>query len=157
MYLAGPSGFNDAGLLWHNTVLLPRVREAGLLPLDPWADQSAVNDVLKRLPWGVERRRLLAEANLTQARLDLEMVRTCAAVLACLDGPQVDDGTSIEIGYAHHAHKLIVGLRTDIRCSSDNEAAMVNLMVETCVVDSGGIVTRDVDAAVEHVRAKLFD
>src|SRR4051812_16702346 len=34
VYLAGPSGFNDAGRLWHETVLLPRVRDAGLLPLD---------------------------------------------------------------------------------------------------------------------------
>jgi nucleoside 2-deoxyribosyltransferase len=156
VYLAGPSGFNDAGRLWHSEVLLPKVRAAGLVPLDPWADQSALEDVVGTMPWGAERRARLSEANLDQGRLDLDMVLTCAAVLACLDGPQVDDGTAIEIGYAHHAGKLIVGLRTDIRVSSDNEGAMVNLMIETCVVDSGGIMTRDVDDAVEHIRERLI-
>ena len=154
VYLAGPSGFNDAGRLWHDTVLVPKVVAAGLLPLDPWADQSVLGEILE-MPWGTDRRALLCEANLEQGRLDLAMVTNCAAILACLDGPQVDDGTSVEIGYGHHAGKLIVGLRTDIRCSSDNEGAMVNLMIETCVVDSGGMLTRDVDEAVDFIRTKL--
>lgn len=155
VYLAGPSGFNDAGLLWHNKVLVPKVRAAGLIPLDPWADQSILEAVLSQ-PEGARRKKRLKKANLEQGRLDLEMVRTCAAVLATLDGAQVDDGTAVEIGYAHGAGKLIVGLRTDIRVASDNEAAMVNLMIETCVEDSGGIMTRVTDDAVEFVRKALL-
>jgi len=155
VYLAGPSGFNAAGILWHQTVLIPAVEKAGLLPLDPWADQSVLDEVLK-LPWGARRKKRLERANLDQGRLDLEMVRTCAAVLACLDGPQVDDGTAVEIGYAHHAGKLIVGLRTDIRTASDNEGTLVNLMVETCARDSGGKVTRKMDEAIGIIRAALL-
>lgn len=156
VYLAGPAGFNESGMLWHNTVLLPKVVAAGLVPLDPWADQSGITDILA-LPLGARRTTRLARANLEQGRLDLEMVETSAAVLACLDGPQVDDGTAVEIGYAHRAGKLIVGLRTDIRRTSDNEAALVNLMIETCVIGSGGIMTANTDAAVEHVRSQLLD
>jgi nucleoside 2-deoxyribosyltransferase len=156
VYLAGPSGFNDAGRLWHNSVLVPKVEAAGLIPLDPWADQSALDEILSTMPWGAKRRKVLATANLVQGRLDLEMVRVCAAVLATLDGPQVDDGTSVEIGYAHHAGKLIVGLRTDIRRTADNEAALVNLMIETCVADSNGIMTDSVDEAVGHIARALL-
>ena len=155
VYLAGPSGFNAAGLMWHNQVLVPKVRAAGLIPLDPWADQSVLEEILSQ-PWGVTRRKRLRKANLQQGRLDLEMVNTCAAVLASLDGPQVDDGTAVEIGYAHRAGKMIVGLRTDLRIASDNEGAMVNLMIETCIEDSGGILTRDTDEAVDHVRKTLL-
>lgn len=156
VYLAGPSGFNDAGRLWHEEVLIPAVVAAGLIPLDPWADPSAIEEIVKAHPWGAERRALLKEANLAQGRLDLEMVDRCAAVLALLDGAQVDDGTALEIGYAHRAGKPIVGLRTDIRCAADNEGSSVNLMIETCVHDSGGIMAHDVKSAVDHVRSKLI-
>ena len=156
VYLAGPSGFNAAGLLWHNSILVPATWEAGLIALDPWKDQSALHDVLTSMPWGPERKAVLEQANLVQGRLDLAMVDAGAAVLASLDGPVVDDGTAVEIGYAHARGKLIVGLKTDIRKSSDNEAALVNLMIETCVADSGGIMTDDVDEAIAHVAKVLL-
>jgi nucleoside 2-deoxyribosyltransferase len=151
VYTAGPSGFFDAGLLWHNTVLVPALEAAGLLVLDPWADQSALAEILSTMPFGAERKAALEQANLVQGRLDLAMVDACAVVLACLDGPVVDDGTAIEIGYAHKAGKVILGLRTDIRIASDNEGSRVNLMIETCVVDSGGLMTASVDEAVSFL------
>lgn len=156
VYLAGPSGFFEAGRLWHDTVLVPTVVAAGFIPLDPWADQSAIEPIIRTYEFGPRRRDLLRSANLEQGRLDLLMVDRCAAVLASLDGPQVDDGTAVEIGFAHHAGKLIVGLRTDMRKASDNEGSDVNLMIETCVLDSGGIMTSSLDEAVACLRQKLF-
>lgn len=49
-----------------------------------------------------------------------------------------------------------MGLRTDTRKTSDNEGSDVNLMVETCVLDSGGIMTSSLDEAVACLRQKLF-
>ena len=157
VYLAGPSGFSDSGLLWHNTVLMPKVVAAGLIAVDPWDDQSAIAEIMGRLPWGEERRNELVVANLIKGRQDLAMVDSAAGMLACLDGQDVDSGTALEIGYAHKGGKLIVGLRTDIRISSDNEGSQVNLMIETCALDSGGIITSSVDEAVEFLASKLVN
>jgi len=47
-------------------------------------------------------------------------------VVAILDGPDVDAGTCVEIGYAYAHGKPIIGVRTDFRASEDRG---VNLMV----------------------------
>jgi nucleoside 2-deoxyribosyltransferase len=47
-------------------------------------------------------------------------------VIAVLDGPDVDSGTCIEIGYAYAKKKPVIGVRTDFRASEDRG---VNLMV----------------------------
>jgi nucleoside 2-deoxyribosyltransferase len=155
VYLAGPSGFFAAGLLWHNTVVVPRIAAAGLVPKDPWADQSAVTGVLEAMDFGPERRTALRAANLVQGRYDLRLIRESEAILASLDGPDVDSGTAVEIGYGHAKGLLIVGLRTDIRNSGDNEGSTVNPMIETCVADSGGILTDSLDAAVTFIADRL--
>lgn len=48
------------------------------------------------------------------------------ALLCILDGPDVDSGTCIEMGYAYACKKPIIGVRTDLRSSEDKGT---NLMV----------------------------
>jgi len=43
----------------------------------------------------------------------LESIRKSDAVVAILDGPDVDAGTCVEIGYAYANKKPIIGIRTD--------------------------------------------
>ena len=63
-----------------------------------------------------------------------------------LDGVDVDSGTAAEIGYGFAKGKKIVGYRGDLRLSSDNEGAIVNLQVEYFIRASGGtIINRLVD------------
>jgi nucleoside 2-deoxyribosyltransferase len=155
VYLAGPSGFFEAGLLWHNTVLVPKVKQAGLFPFDPWADQSAITTIQDTMEFGADRRSALHSANLRQGRYDLEMIDRSTAILASLDGVDVDSGTALEIGYGFGRGLLIVGLRTDVRLSGDNEGSSVNLMIETCIADSGGILTRSLDEAVDYLAQRL--
>jgi nucleoside 2-deoxyribosyltransferase len=50
------------------------------------------------------------------------------AVVAVLDGVDVDTGVAFEMGYAHAIGKPIVGLKTDHRSFSKLES--VNLMLE---------------------------
>jgi nucleoside 2-deoxyribosyltransferase len=156
-YLAGPSGFFEAGLYWHNTVVVPKVRQAGLVPKDPWADQSAIATIMESMEFGPERRAALHGANLDQGRYDLKLIDESEAILASLDGPDVDSGTALEIGYGFAKGLLIVGLRTDIRLCSDNEGSVVNLMIETCVADSGGIVTHSLDEAIAFLVSRLLN
>lgn len=56
----------------------------------------------------------------------LRSIDAADIVLAILDGPDVDAGTCVEIGYAYAKKKRIIGIRTDFRSSEDKG---VNLMV----------------------------
>jgi nucleoside 2-deoxyribosyltransferase len=81
---------------------------------------------------GARNRRLLADA---------------AAVLAVLDGPDVDSGTAAEIGWAAACGLPVIGLRTDFRLA-EHEAAPVNLQVEDFILTSGGVLVPSLAAAV---------
>ncbi len=155
VYLAGPSGFFEAGLQWHRNVVIPAVVGAGLAVKDPWSGPTPILDVLQRMDFGLERRAALREANLTQGRYDLGLIDESEAVLASLDGQDVDSGTALEIGYGFARGLLIVGLRTDVRRCSDNEGCTVNLMIEACIVDSGGILTDSLADAVAFLADRL--
>jgi len=56
----------------------------------------------------------------------MKSIIKCDVVVAVLDGPDVDSGTCVEIGYAYANKKPIIGVRTDFRASEDRG---VNLMV----------------------------
>ncbi len=85
---------------------------------------------------------------------DWDGLSTADAVLAVLDGPQVDDGTACEIGifYAlmlwNTTKKGIVGLLTDLRGTRGEEGHGLNLFVQGCV-EAGGAIVNDVDAAAK--------
>jgi len=59
-------------------------------------------------------------------RYCIESINVADIMLCILDGPDVDSGTCIEMGYAYAKHKWIIGVRTDSR---DSEDRGVNLMV----------------------------
>jgi nucleoside 2-deoxyribosyltransferase len=62
--------------------------------------------------------------NICRARLDHSNV-----VVAILDGPDPDSGTSWECGYAYAKGIPILGLRTDFRFGGDDGEVGVNLML----------------------------
>ena len=144
VYLAGPAGFTDAGRLHHREVIVPSVTAAGFGVLDPWAIQDPLEQVSSR------------ESNHRIGRRNAELIRGCAAVLAVLDGADVDSGTAAEIGYAAALHRPVVGLRTDTRCSGDNAASLVNLQVEWFIHESGGTLTTTLTDAVAELRRILI-
>ena len=148
IYVASPLGFTDAGRLYSNTVLLPAVRGAGFEPLDPWTVSPEIARVFALEPGDPERARLLGDTNRLVGRRNAEMIRDAAGVLAILDGDDVDSGTAAEIGYAAALPRPVVGVRTDLRTTGDNEATLVNLQVEWFIVDSGGRLTTSLDDAL---------
>ena len=61
-------------------------------------------------------------------RSNLAALAKADAVVAVCDGPQVDDGTAWEIGYAYARNIHIYGLRTDSRIGQHADEP-VNLMI----------------------------
>ena len=153
LYLAGPLGFTEPGRRYHDGVVLPAVIAAGFTPLDPWAVDSEILEVFA-LPIGDPARlAALPAVNRTIGRRNAELIQQCAAVLAILDGNDVDSGTAAEIGYAAALAKPVVGLRTDFRPSGDNEATVVNLQVEWFIEASGGAIEPSLDLALARLSA----
>ena len=89
---------------------------------------------------------------------DLEGVRSASAVLAWLDGTQVDDGTAVEIGIFTQLcatdpsrYKGIIGLCTDLRMVRRRGVAPgdgINLFVAGAI-QSVGEITWSVDEAID--------
>lgn len=155
VYLAGPLGFTKAGAAYHGDVVVPQMRAAGFEVLDPWDLPAELLEVFELPKDSSVRRARLADTNRAVGRRNAELIRDAHGVLAVLDGTDVDSGTAAEIGYAAALGKPIVGLREDLRITGDNEATLVNLQVEWFIVDSGGSLTTDLDAAISALTALL--
>jgi nucleoside 2-deoxyribosyltransferase len=147
VYLASPLGFTAAGRYWYEQVLLPALARHGLTALDPWTNGTLLAHALT-LPPGVGRDVALRTASREVASRNFAMVRNADAMLAVLDGTDVDSGTSAEMGYAFALDLPVFALRTDTRSSGDHDLAYVNLQVEECVHGSGGIIGTEVDAVL---------
>lgn len=63
---------------------------------------------------------------------DIQALKTSDAVVAVLDGVDVDTGVAYEMGYAKALGKPIIGLKTDYRTFSRIEE--VNLMLEAPLI-----------------------
>jgi nucleoside 2-deoxyribosyltransferase len=144
VYVASPLGFSEPTRSWYAGVLLPAVRAVGLEPLDPWTG----SEIAQALTWpaGPERTAMLADANRVTGARNAELIQRSAGVLAVLDGVDVDSGTAAEIGYAAALGKPVIGWRSDLRQTGDNEATVVNLQVEHFLAAP---VQRDLAAALE--------
>ena len=137
VYLASPLGFSEPGRLWSAQVLLPAIISADLEPADPW---SKPGTELSGAPMTID-------ANMAIGRANEEMIRASDAMLALLDGTEVDSGTAAELGFAYAIGLPIVGLRTDFRIAIDNPAARANIQLEFWIRESGGDIVASLDEA----------
>ena len=148
VYVASPLGFSEPGRHYLNQVLHPRLVAAGWTVLDPWEDQTGVVAETLAVPPGPDRREALMRMSRAIGECNRSLLAEAAAVLAILDGPDVDSGTAAEVGWAAAHHVPVVGLRSDFRLC-DHEAAPVNLQVEDFVLVSGGRIVTGLDEAIK--------
>lgn len=148
--MASPLGFSEA-----TRPYLAEVHEAlngaGLEPLDPWANSEQVAAALQSaevLDNAQERRRQLARLDFEIGEHNLALLEAADAVLAILDGPDVDSGTAAEVGFAAARGTLVVGLRSDVRQTGENDGCIVNLQVEYFIRMTGGTVVNRLEDAV---------
>jgi nucleoside 2-deoxyribosyltransferase len=142
-YLASPLGFTEAGRDYYARVYLPALATV-VDPVDPWSlDLPAATE--GATPTDRDRARALAIG-----AANAEAIRSCALLVALLDGQEPDSGTVAELGYAAGIGLRCFGLRTDTRQSGEPGVA-VNLQVESFVVASGGAMT----ASLQELLAAL--
>jgi nucleoside 2-deoxyribosyltransferase len=143
VYVASPLGFSEAGSAFYRDSLIPLLQRLGHDVVDPWAltDHRRL-EAVSAMPYGPERRDAWRRLNAEIARTNHAAIDRCDALVAVLDGADVDSGTAAEIGYAFARGKPIIGYRGDVRLSADNEGAVVNLQVEYFIHKSGGRIIR---------------
>jgi len=127
IYLAGPL-FTEAEQCWLRS-LAERIRDLGGAFSVVWPFELFDQHDLET--WG--DRAKFEIFSLCKKHLDEADI-----VVALLDGTQVDDGTSWEIGYFYarkSGRRHILGIRTDFRKSGDAPNAQVNLMID-CTCDA---------------------
>ena len=154
VYVASPLGFNEPGRHWAATVLHPRLSADGWEVLDPWVDETGEIAATLALPPGQARIDALRAMNRSIGARNRRLLAEADAVLAVVDGPDVDSGTAAEIGWAAANDTPVIGLRTDFRLA-DHEAAIVNLQVEDFVVASGGRLVTTLDNALRALGSLL--
>jgi nucleoside 2-deoxyribosyltransferase len=143
VYVASPLGFSEAGNAFYRDVLIPLLQRLGHDVVDPWALAGRQRlDAVSAMPYGPERRDEWRRLNAEIARANHAAIDRCDALVAVLDGVDVDSGTAAEIGYAFARGKPIIGYRGDVRLAADNEGAVVNLQVEYFIRQSGGHIVR---------------
>ncbi len=141
VYFASPLGFAASTQAFMDELERALIA-AGLEVLNPWkgefgpqfAEAEALTDRAAHAA-------ALHRVNLAVGAANAAMIRECDAVVAVLDGVDVDSGTASEIGYAYGLGKRVYGLRTDTRLAGDNAGALVNLQVQYFIEASGGAVT----------------
>jgi nucleoside 2-deoxyribosyltransferase len=148
IYLAGPLGFSEAGRFYQDTVLIPALVRAHHDVINPWKLTSQHKlDAVAAMPYGAAKRDAWRELNREIGANNQAGIDASDAVLAILDGVDVDSGTAAEIGYAFARGKPLLGYRGDFRLAADNEGSIVNLQVEYFIRASGGeVVTSLADA-----------
>ncbi|HET7086983.1 MAG TPA: nucleoside 2-deoxyribosyltransferase [Rhizomicrobium sp.] len=139
LYLAGPLGFSEAGTRFKDCTIIPKLHALGYEVIDPWTLTAKEKiDQILRLPYGQGRRDAWKALDPEIARNNEAGINRADAILAVLDGTDVDSGTAAEIGYAYGRAKPILGYRGDFRLSADNEGSTVNLQVEYFIRQRGG-------------------
>lgn len=161
IYVSSPLGFSAFGREALRT-LHARLEDAGLHVRDPWhwpgqrepGSPIRTADLLLTARIAGEGRDLAVSQEI--AARNVTELRASNAVLAVLDGADVDSGVAAEIGYASAIGKPVMGLRTDDRATADSSGYLVNLQLTHLIAHSGppaGRVTSTVPEAIEALRA----
>ena len=152
IYLASPLGFAEStrGFM---VELIGRLFEV-VNVVNPWDDTSFAADFerTQALTDINERREHFHRINLGIGAKNERMIRSVDALVAVLDGVDVDSGTAGEIGFAYGLGKKAFGLRTDFRMTGDNEAAGINLQLRYFIENSGGSYHTTVESLLDALR-----
>lgn len=146
IYIANPLGFSEVGRRFLKEVIKPMLASEGYKIIDPFEEIEGVSEKDTRVELSKKERLAIGRAN-------EENLSDADVVLAILDGPDVDSGTAAEIGYAHAKGKKIIGYRSDVRKSGDG---LVNLQIETFIVDSGGEIVTNLEDLKEKLGKIIY-
>ncbi len=140
-YLSNQLGFSEVGRHVLDTLIKPKIKEAGITVLDPfkWVGEELDFDEIGKLKEHDKVITYWTNFNAKVTVINNKLMQNSKCMLAILDGGHaVDDGVASEIGY-YAALEIgpIFGLRTDFRLA-ENMVAGINPQVMGYITQSGG-------------------
>lgn len=146
IYLASPLGFSPEYISYLERIKR-QLRQLGHTVWCPWEQNQFIRAIadIEHLEGYQERidayRPIAYEIGATN-----EIgIRESDALLAVLDGAEVDSGTASEVGFASALGKFVYGLRTDRRDCGDLPGIPINLQVLYFIDRSGGQLFRRIE------------
>ncbi|HEY9788236.1 MAG TPA: nucleoside 2-deoxyribosyltransferase [Candidatus Obscuribacterales bacterium] len=151
-YLASPMGFSEVTDHFMRTVYVPRLKAAGVNPINPWdlTTKEEVDAVLG-MPISPERLKAIRELHRTIGMRNKTAIVMCPVVIAQLDGQEMDSGTVGEVGWAAGRGKVVYGWRSDFRKNGE-EGALCNLQVQFFIEESGGRIFNTLDELCDELK-----
>jgi nucleoside 2-deoxyribosyltransferase len=137
-YVASPLGFSEAGRDYYAQRYMPALAEH-VEPVELPAQFDAARAEGREQAFGIE----------VGAR-NGAAIRSAQMLIAQLDGQEVDAGTAAEVGYAAALDLPCIGVRSDLRSSSE-PGMRVNLQLEAFIVLSGGFIAGSLDELVAQL------
>ncbi len=128
VYISSALGFTEAGTQYY-AGLVDRLRNEGFHVLDPWAFESGESTKEWQLYAELAGGTIPLEVCSAIGMRNVGLADQADAVLAVLDGADVDSGVACEVGYALAKGKPVIGLRTDRRRCGDSVGININLQV----------------------------
>lgn len=161
VYLASPLGFATSTRDFMSEIV--RALSDAVEINNPWDDHRFDDAFAEITRLGSFRERVdrLHAINHQLGQGNEERIRDCDALIAVLDGADVDSGTAAEIGFAYALGMRIYGIRTDFRLAGDNLGSIVNLQVQYFIEQTGGRIVETVpdllmcatELAQDHAKA----
>lgn len=157
VYVASPLGFAESTQWFLHERLIPAIEKAGAKAHNPWDIGSEMQnkiDDTKRIADLHARRTAWRKVLHLLGRANAEAIERSDAIVAVLDGVDVDSGTAAEIGYGAALKKWIIGYRGDFRRTGEDETAEVNLQVEYFIRENQGEIVHSLAELENILRGK---
>lgn len=157
VYLSSGLGFTEGTQWWYDSVVIPRLEKAGFELLDPWRENGrATEENLSEADQDGLSEEERWEVCIKIAQRNIRQLTNADAVLAFLDGSDVDSGVACEVGWAAAVGIPVVGLRTDRRHYSDSSGSKFNLQVQYAVLlgngEAEGAIATSLEEAVRDLK-----
>lgn len=151
IYLASPLGFTESTKVFMEKIEL-KLKLMGHEVINPWklSDEKEIQMALNIDDYQL-RKEMLHNIDIKIGYTNEMAIRRSDAILAVLDGTDVDSGTSAEIGFGYAIGKRIYGYRGDFRIAGDNEGCLVNLQIQYFIEQSGGKIIRSINE-IKYIR-----
>ena len=148
IYLANPCGFTKSTRKFMYEELVPRIEGLGFVVTNPWDIQDkkeiakAFNAVGKSST--NKAKEIFNKLWYKVGRCNQEAIDESDAVVAVLEGQELDAGVCAEVGYAFAKDKKVFGYREDLRQSGEF-FSIISVQVQYFVEASTGKITENLD------------
>lgn len=130
IYLASPRGFDEAGRSFLSEKMMPLIESKGFQVINPFElTPQEIFTEAENIPNYNQRAKALGKVSLLAGKNNDDAIGISDALLAILDGQEIDSGVASEIGRAYSLGKPILGYRSDFRQSGENIGVPFNLQV----------------------------